>query len=224
MPLLDEFPSTHRTLLEQALEQGDIAFARRHVMARAYGPLCLYARASSLRSIASAEDLVGSFFASRFGNDDYLARWLAHPRGMPLRRWLVNGLILAAREAVAARRRDRVIPRTIEVPPSVEAAPWTAFERQWRNQLLELACDRVAEQLDGEGRCDAWTLFVQHVLHGVPYARLEDMTGIHAREAPMVTRTVLRRLRRELAEMLGDEFDDPREIARELGAILADGE
>jgi hypothetical protein len=50
------------------------------------------------------------------------------------------------------------------------------------------------------------------------------MTGIHAREAPMVTRTVLRRLRRELAEMLGDEFDDPREIARELGAILADGE
>ena len=224
VPLLDEFPSTHRTLLEQALEQGDIAFARRHVMARAYGPLCLYARASSLRSIAPAEDLVGGFFASRFGRDDYLARWLAHPRGMPLRRWLVNGLILAAREAVAARRRDRVIPRTIEVPPSVEAAPWTAFERQWRNQLLELACDRVAEQLDGEGRRDAWTLFVQHVVHGVPYARLEDMTGIHAREAPMVTRTVLRRLRRELAAMLGDEFDDPREIARELGAILADGE
>jgi len=222
MPLLDEFPSTHRTLLEQALEQGDIAFARRHVMARAYGPLCLYARASSLRSIAPAEELVGGFFASRFGRDDYLARWLATNPPLPLRRWLVNGLLLHAREYLAAERRARRAPTLAEPPLDIEPGPWRTLERAWRDGVLQASCDRVSELYAREGRTDAWRLFMRHIIDGVAYPALEAELAIPAASAPMITRTALRRLRAEINAILAEEFTDPAQRARELDAILFD--
>lgn len=228
MALLDEFPSTHRTFIARTLANGDVELARNHVMSRAYEPLCIYARVSSLRTIAPAEDLVGGFFASRFGrhghrhghHHDYLDQWIAHPRAMPLRRWLVNGLILSARELCAQRVMAHPNPQTADIPRSIEPAPWAEYERRWRNRLLELACDRVAARLGEEGRSEAWTLFVQHVIDGVPYPLLESRTGIRSSAAPMVIRTILRRLRHELTQLLGDELDDHCEIEREFKAIL----
>lgn len=224
MALLDEFPSTHRTFIVRTLQGGDLELARNHVMSRAYLPLCIYARASSLRSVAEPEDLVGNFFATRFGRDDYLPRWVEQPRALPLRRWLVNGLILTAREMVADGIRTRRLPVPQAFPRTIEPAPWIEFERRWRHRLLELACDRVSAQLDDEGRPEAWTLFVQHVIAGKSYVELAPMTGIRPHEAPMVTRTITRRLRAALAQLLGQEIGDTDDIARELGAILRGGD
>ena len=220
MPLLDEFPSTHRTFIARTLEDGNFELARNHVMSRAYLPLCIYARASSLRTISSPEDLVGCFFATRFGRDDYLSRWIEHPHQLPLRRWLVNGLILTAREMIADGLRTRRTPALYTIPCSIEPAPWTQFERSWRHRLLELACDRVTAQLDHEGRLEAWTLFVQHVIVGRSYTELAPITGIRPHDAPMVTRTILRRLRTALTQLLVEEIGDADDIARELDAIL----
>lgn len=220
MSLLDEFPSTHRSFIARTLAEGDIERARNHVMSRAYAPLCIYARVSSLRTIAPAEDLVGGFFASRFGRDGYLEQWIVYPRPMPLRRWLVNGLILAAREMCAQRAAAHRGSETPAITGSIEPAPWAEYERRWRNRLLELACDRVAARLDEEGRPEAWTLFIQHVIEGVPYPLLEARTGVRSSEAPMVTRTIIRRLRHAITELLGDELDDAGEIDREIDAIL----
>ena len=222
MSILDEFPSTQRTFITEAIGRGDLLDARNHVMSRAYAPLCAYARASSLRSIASAEDLVGGFFASRFARDEYLVRWLREHPPVPLRRWLVNGLLFYARERVADERRARRATELAEPPISIESAPWRALERAWRDGVLQAACDRVSELYTREGRTDAWRLFMRHVIDGVAYPALETELAIPTASAPMITRTALRRLRAEIDAILAEEFADPVERARELNAILFD--
>lgn len=223
MALIDEFPSTHRTYIARTIADGEIELARNHVMGRAYAPLCTYARVSSLRTIARAEDLVGGFLASRFGRDDYLARWLATTPPVPLRRWLVNGLLLYAREHLAEERRARRAPALAEPALGIEPEPWIALERAWRDGVLQAACDRVSEAYSREGRADAWRLVLRHILDGVPYPALEAEFDIPAIGAPMVTRTALRRLRSEIEAILSDEFTDPETRARELEAILFGG-
>jgi len=220
MSLLDEFPSTQRTFITEAIGRGDLLDARNHVMSRAYAPLCAYARASSLRSIASAEDLVGGFFASRFARDEYLVRWLREHPPVPLRRWLVNGLLFYARERVADERRARRATELAEPSMSIESAPWRALERAWRDGVLQAACDRVSELYTREGRTDAWRLFMRHVIDAVAYPALETELAIPTASAPMITRTALRRLRAEIDAILAEEFADPVERARELNAIL----
>lgn len=222
MSLLDEFPSTQRTFITEAVHRGDIAAARHHVMSRAYAPLCAYARASSLRNIAPAEDLVGSFFASRFVRDAYLARWVREQPPVPLRRWLVNGLLFYARERVAEERRARRATELAEPPASIESAPWRALERAWRDGVLQAACDRVSELYAREGRADAWRLVLRHILDGAAYPALEAELAIPASSAPMITRTALRRLRAEIDAILAEELADPAERTRELDAILFD--
>jgi hypothetical protein len=223
MALLDNFPSTHRTELEAALARGDHAQARHQVMARAYEPLLVYAQRSSLRSLGAAEDLVGGFLASRFEHENaYLARWLAHTPPMPLRRWLVNGLLLHARERLADDRRARRASELAAPSTAIEPEPWRALERAWRDGVLQAACDRVADLYAREARSDAWRLFTRHILDGARYPELESELGIPAERAPMITRTALRRLRAEIDAILAEEFRDAAERARELDAILFD--
>lgn len=223
MALLDDFPSTHRTELAASLARRDHESAARHVMERAYEPLLAYARNSSLRTIAPADDLVGGFLASRFArSDSYLGRWLAHDPPVPLRRWLVNGLLLYARERIAEERRARRAQEIAEPPIRVEPAPWHALEQAWRDGVLQAACDRVSEQYANEGRPDAWRLFTRHILDGRAYGELERELGIPALQAPALTRTALRRLRAEIDAILAEEFGDPADRARELEAILFD--
>lgn len=223
MALLDNFPSTQRTYIEDSIAQGDHSGAARHVMERAYGPLLLYARQSSLRGIAPAEDLVNGFLASRFAQrNDYLTRWLATEPRVQLRRWLVNGLLLYAHERVADERRARRAPEIAQPMAQVEPAPWRALEIAWRDGVLQAACDRVSEQYSREGRPDTWRLFTRHILDGRPYPELERELGIPALSAPSMTRTVLRRLRAEIDAILVEEFPDALERARELDAILFD--
>ena len=223
MALLDDFLTTHRTRIEESIAQGDHTGAARHVMERAYEPLLVYARQSSLRGIAPAEDLVNGFLASRFAQrDDYLARWLAAEPRVQLRRWLVNGLLLYAHERVTEERRARRAPELAQLNAQVEPAPWRALEIAWRDGVLQAACDRVSEQYAREGRPDAWRLFTRHILDSRPYPELERELGIPALSAPSMTRTVLRRLRAEIDAILAEEFRDPHDRARELDAILFD--
>ena len=227
MALLDEFPSTHRTELLTLLERSAASEAERLVLDRAYAPLCRYVERSSLRRIAEPEDLVAGFIASRFGRegylDHYLERWRAAEPPIPLRRWLVNGLLFHARERIDEDRRARRAG-DLAPPARVEPEPWRALERAWRDGVLQAACDRVATRYRDESRTDAWRLFTRHILEGATYPELEAELGIYAARAPIITRTALRRLRHEIESILADEFPDASDRARELEAILFDYE
>ena len=223
MALLDEFPSTHRSFIASTIASGAAELTRNHVMSRAYAPLCAYARASSLRSIAPAEDLVGGFFASRFGREGYLSRWLEAQPPISLRRWLVNGLLLHARERVAAEHRSNKASTLLEPMLDIEPGPWQVLECAWRDGVLRDACERVAGHYASEGRADAWRLVMRHIVEGTPYGVLERELGIPAASAPMVTRTALRRLKAVIEELIGEEFRDPTARDRELQATLFGG-
>ena len=220
VPTLDEFPSTHRTFLTQALSLGDIEAARQHVMSRAYAPLCAYVGAANLRHIGTPEDLVGGFMASRFARDDYFTRWINQQPPMALRRWLVNGLLFYAHERIAEYRRARRTPNVTAFDMIVEPEPWRELERAWRRGVLQMACDRVQVAYTREGRSDFWRLFTRHVLDGVAYPALEIELAIPAASAPMITRTALRRLRAEIELIFADEFLNRAERALEVRAIL----
>jgi hypothetical protein len=228
MPLIDEFPSTQRSFIARTLADGDLERANNHVMERAHAPLCAYARSSSLRHMASpgqsasdfAADLVGGYFASRFGREDYLRRWLnGHPM-VPLRRWLVNGLLLYAREVAASSRRPAGDRRGSAPPTEIESAPWQILERTWRDEILQTACDNLAARYAREGQSDSWRLVIRHIIDGASYAELERELEIPAARAPMITRTALRRLRVELEALLADEIAEPWLREHELSAML----
>ena len=106
--LSDHFPSTHATWIAERVTQcfdgeANPAQARAardalndHVMRRYFEPLRAYAQGSGWRSLGESADLVNGFFASRLEQADYLLRW--RDSGLPLRRWLMNGLLLHLHE------------------------------------------------------------------------------------------------------------------------------
>ena len=158
MPAEDAFPTTDATWMHQQLDRDEEArrALRSVVMARYFEPLRIYVKGSSYRGLGESAELVSAFFVSRFARDDYLDAWRAS--GMPLRRWLINGLILSMREEV--RRRRRAARRgmnevrearafaepgsgdddPIDLLESPEPEAEAAFERAWAVSILREAC------------------------------------------------------------------------------------
>ena len=243
---VDQFPSTHGTWILSRLDAmqggGEAAGAalielNGHVMRRYAHPLAEYVRASSLRSVEEPDELVNAFFASRLSRDGYLAKW--RTSGLPLRRWLVNGMLLHARERARSRRMvageaERVAgadPASLE---RHEPSAYETFEREWARHVLSEAAARAEQQLVAEGRADAWHAFRRHVIDGVPYANVAEglagggpdsagsETGSGARKSESA-RTLARlghaRFERALLEILTDESVSPQEVDLELAWI-----
>lgn len=220
----DLFPTTHATWLRSRVESAPDE-ARRHVMQRYLDPLVAYARASTLRSLGEPAELVNDFLASRLADDGYLVRWKAS--GLPLRRWLVNGLITHSRNRATtdARRRGRlqgVDPSELEASAaSPETDALLALERAWAMRVMIEAHDRIRSELDAEGRGAWWELFRLHSVQGLGYAQASRITGIAASSASHVNRVVATRLREAIAAILLRDGIPPEEIEREF-ALLED--
>ncbi|MFM7052311.1 MAG: hypothetical protein ACKOYN_09290 [Planctomycetota bacterium] len=222
----DHFPTTHATWLSERIGVANDQVAR-HVMERYFEPLRAYVRGSSLRSFGDSADLVNDFFAARLGDAGYLARW--QDSGLPLRRWLLNGLLLHVRNrAVAeARRRargDAGVGGDAHGPERVpamgaEPAALQTLERAWAIGLVTEAHDRVRAGLLAEGREPWWECFRLHVLHGLPYADACPMAGVAASNGANVVRAVTRRLATMLAELLDRDGVPEAEIDAELELI-----
>jgi DNA-directed RNA polymerase specialized sigma24 family protein len=218
------FPTTHSTwLIDRSAHAPDEA--RAHVMSRYFDPLCAYARASSLRAVREPTELVNDFFAARLSDDAYLARWSTS--GLPLRRWLVNGLITHARNRAAAElRRQSKAPATdpatlASAVASPEPAGLLALERAWAMRVMIEAHDRVRSEFDADGKSAWWELFRLHSMQGMSYAEACRITGIAPSNATNVHRSVALRLRDALRAILEREGIRPEEIAREL-ALMQD--
>jgi DNA-directed RNA polymerase specialized sigma24 family protein len=216
------FPTTHATWLAERIRAAPDE-ARSHVMERYFEPLCAYARASSVRVLGEPAELVNDFLASRLAESEYLARWTSS--GLPLRRWLANGLLTHARNRALTESRRRahggsVAPEDLErLAESHETSALLALERAWAVRVMTDAHDRVREELHAEGRGAWWELFRLHSVQGLGYSAAAQATGVPLSSASHVNRVVAMRLRDALRAILERDGIRPDEIERELGLM-----
>ena len=157
----------------------------------------------------------------------YLARWSTS--GLPLRRWLANGLLLHARNTALAARRRAARHEPTEVseldqtarlrPADHETDALLALERQWAVRVVTEAHEEVRSELHTEGRDAWWELFRLHTVHGKPYAEASQITGVPLTSASSVHRQVVDRLRARLIAILERDGARTEDLEVELAAL-----
>jgi DNA-directed RNA polymerase specialized sigma24 family protein len=178
-----------------------------------------------LRAVGEPTELVNDFFAARLSDEAYLARWSTS--GLPLRRWLVNGLITHARNRAAAElRRQSKAPATdpatlASAVTSPEPAGLLALERAWAMRVMIEAHDRVRSEFDADGKSAWWELFRLHSVQGLGYADASQAAGVPFTSASHINRVVATRLRDTLAALLARDGVAPDEVEQEL-ALMQD--
>jgi hypothetical protein len=216
MPSASVFPSTDRTDLVAKLQGGpdERLQAIRLLLSLYLEPLVIYARGSSLRSIAEPVDLVQGFMADRLLRDEYLLRWSSS--GMELRRWLINGLHLYAKEWIRSRRATPGLDKAADIAqqhvPQAEAA--------WARVLLNQACERVEEELRTSGHPMAWEIFRRHFIDGKSYAKLRGEFDLHPASMAESSRRVASLLRENVRLLLVREGVAPADVDHELRLML----
>jgi hypothetical protein len=211
----DAFPSTDRTALVELLLRDPSARAEavRTVMDRYVHPLSVYVQGSSLRAVGDHVDLVQGFLADRFGRRDYLDQWAES--GLPLRRWLINGLHLYAKEEQRKRRplgESFVGDFAVERIPSAEAA--------WARELLAQACEVVSHELSASGHGKAWDVFRRHFIDGRSYSQLQDEFGMRPSALAEASRRVSIHLREAVRILLVRDGVKPADVEAELRQML----
>jgi len=223
----DLFPTTHSTWLADRIAHAPDE-ARAHVMSRYFDPLCAYVRASTnLRVLGEPSDLVNAFLAARMPDATYLARWSAS--GLPLRRWLANGLLLHARNAVLASRRRAArheatdvgeLDRTARLRAADhETDALLALERRWAVRTVTETHEQIRAELHSEGRDAWWELFRLHTVHGKAYAEACAITGVALGSASSIHRQVVDRLRGALVAILERDGIRREDIDAELASM-----
>lgn len=190
--------------------------AVREVLGRYAEPLRIYVRGSSLRSNGDEIDFVQGFLVSRLSRDGYLDDWLQS--GLQLRRWLINGLHLYAKEV---RREARSSDEAAERPASDEVPKRVAeAEAAWARALLLEACERARAELEQSGHGDAWDIFRRHFIDGRSYRELESEFGLRPAAMAEASRRVSNLLREHVRLLLVRDGVRPEEIEAELRAML----
>lgn len=222
------FPSTHATWITvqlDAVDRGDNASADRalrelrdHVMRRYYEPLSAYLSATGYRDVDAPSALVAGYFVERFTDAASLAKW--RESGLPLRRWLMNGLLLWVRAELRRRRtqagRESVLPAELLADtPTAEGI----FEREWARAIVSDACEVVERELHDAGDARLWAIFARHVLDGRTYADIAAEQGVTAAAARNAARLVRERVDRALERLLLDEGVPPSDVSAELTRI-----
>ena len=224
------FPSTHATWITVQLDRvasADAAEApdalralRDHVMRRYYEPLSAYLSATGYRDVDAPSALVAGYFVERFTDAESLAKWRSS--GLPLRRWLMNGLLLWVRGEI--RRRRAQSGRETALPPGLVAPVASAedvFEREWARSIVSDACELVARELEAAGDLRRWRLFARHVIDGRTYDEIAGEEGCTAADARNAARFVRVRIDGALERLLVDEGVPAGEVRQELARIQA---
>jgi len=235
----DHFPSTHATWLaervtlsvdpdtEPALARAARDELNAHVMSRYFAPLRAYAQGSGWRGLGESADLVNGFFASRLDRPDYLVQW--RESGLPLRRWLMNGLLLhlherARNERRASRRAELRDPGLLErVVGDAEHAPddERAMDRAWAEAVVEAAVRETVQELERAGRAQAWATFRRHFVDGVAYDAIARDTGVPVKELKAHAKLVQRWLRAGIERVLQQDGVAAEAIEAETDRLVA---
>jgi len=164
-----------------------------------------------------------AFFVTRLSRTDYMANWQSST--LPLRRWLVNGLLLHARERIRELKKASGAcgdcgcgSPCAEI--SLEPSAFEQFERSWSRALLGDACALAEQELAHEGDADAWEVFRRHFLDGIEYADIGLQLRITAAEARTRSRRASYRFERALRKLLADEGVAESELDDEIAWLM----
>lgn len=230
------FPTTQATLLithmGEAVSEAErlqhAASVRHALMARYAEPLAVFVRGSSLARLGEPAEIVNGFFALRLSDDQtvelFITRYLAS--GMPLRRWLMNGILFygqgLSRDQDRARARDTTLPKgawssvQAEVPTAEDA-----FDQACALALVREATARAQAQLSDEGRARDFEIFRRHAVEGKPYAQFARELDRTEAQCAGSTRLVAQRVTEHLAELLREEGIAEEDLEAELRRLRA---
>jgi hypothetical protein len=210
--LFDPTPRSHMLELMSAERPGDL---NRFLMEAYARPLAAYLSATSFRQLGPCDDLVAGFFASRLDRREWIEAWVQS--GLRLRRWLVNGLLLYAKEELRRRGRDQVVEGDVEpLSPSVERL----FDRTYAREVVRLACEQAAASCGADGLSLHWSLFLRHHADGRTYAALAAEEELSEGRVVGFIRTATGRFREAVARLLVRDGANREELDREIAALL----
>ncbi len=217
-PISDSFPPSARSWLAVArdgsLEQ------RRELAATLTSiyrePLVRYVQAFGAR--VDVEDVVQDLCA-RVLDPAFLDAWQRSER--PFRLWLRTAARFELMNRIRAERRrmgvaDDALADLVE-PDNAHAA----FERSYAASLIRAASDAAQRVLDAQGRSNDWALFVEHFVHGKPYAECAPPLGIPIDAARHASARVRGLVLDALRGVLSAEQVAEPDMERELLALLS---
>jgi hypothetical protein len=158
--------------------------------------------------------------ASRHIMDRYYEPLQAYVCGLPLRRYLMNGISFHLRELLRERVRRKTLPivdESILVSKSLRADE--LFERAWALSILSDACTASRDAMAADGRSNAWRIFDAHYLRGESFVALALREGVSPQRLAAEARFVIRRVERVLQAMLSDEGIPTADLAAEVARI-----
>lgn len=166
------FPSTQQSLVARLCSPGHAPASQdRDLLCQHYWrPVYGYLRIGTGRSNEDCKDLTQEFFLWLLDSGT-LAKY--NPSRGRFRSWIK--LILgsfAGHQAVAARRikrgggvHFRPLPEDdVSLPDPKGTSPDSAFDGEWRTQLLRRAIERVRDRFQKTGREDQFRVFEEHEL------------------------------------------------------------
>ncbi len=216
----NEFPTTQNTWIGQRVHEGGggRAAVNQHVMRVYAWPLQVYFRGTRDRWLGEPEDIVHGFFADRLAKPGFFSDW--QKSGLRLRRWLMNGFCFYLSELRHARRKTASVSL---IPESVEdetPTPEEQMDRAFAVAIVRQAMEQAYEQCRSEGLGEHWQVFLKHHYQGMTYRALAGACGVSPARAAVMARTVARKFRRSLRELLARDGAGPDEIDRELESLL----
>jgi len=216
------FPKTPRTMVLDALAGGDAQALPARLMELYRVPLEQYFAATSFRHVGRPTDVVAGYFASRFSNPGWLDDWRGRHEvdGIPLRRWLVNGLNFYLLEEHRRGKRGPVLDDGAASDAADESDALAAFERAAARRLVARALERTREGCEADGQQAHFDIFVRHVMKGQHYHAIHADLGIEPQRSAGMVRTASARFRRALAGILVGEGADPERIDDEIAALM----
>ena len=121
-----------------------------------------------------------------------------------------------ARDRARAMSREGAPLSENDEPLSASSDASESFDRAWALALLSEACMSVEAALLAEGRDPAWTVFRRHAIDGRSYEALESELGLRRQQMADLVRSVTKRLRTRMAELLEVEGGDLAEELRDV--------
>ncbi|HNQ22818.1 MAG TPA: hypothetical protein PKK06_06975 [Phycisphaerae bacterium] len=222
------FQPTQVTWILAALARGTSGRrdVNRHLMEVYAQPLEVYVRGSSCRWAGEPMEIVHGFLADRLGRADYFEKW--QRSGLPLRKWLINGLHFYLREIADSH------------PDALRGDGWESLLRdpsQGPKTKLMVAVDRacmatiVRQALVDAGReCERrglgrhWQAFQLYYFRDLPFADVACDLNEKVEKAKQMTRIAREYFRSAVRELFIRDGADPEHVDDAIRSLLKDAE
>lgn len=217
-PVSDSFPPSARSWL--AVARNGSPEQRRElagILTSIYRePLVRYLRAFGAR--VDVEDVVQDLCA-RILDPMFLDRWQRAER--PFRLWLRTAARFELMNRIRAERRRTGVAEDALAELVESDNAQATFDRAYAASLIRTASEAAQRVLEAQGRSHEWLLFIEHAIHGKPYAECAPPLGIPVDAARHVTARVRGLVLDALRGVLSAEHVAEADVERELGALLA---